>query len=157
MPIGRAWQIETNGGIFLAFDSFVIDVWAVAQIIPFDPKSVQVSQKRAAQTPKAPVRGRKQAKALFFDREEFGRLLSLYSGQVAKGTWRDYAVDFLPGQALFSVYRHAHEAPVLTISKQVRPNGKGREYLLYAGPRRLARADDLSGLNSHILMAAQKA
>lgn len=124
----------------------------MAQIIPFSPKV----PKRAAQTPAAPKRRRGPAKALFFDREEFARLLSIYSGQVAKGTWRDYAVDFLPGQALFSVYRHAHEAPVLTISKQVQPNGKGREFILYAGPRRLARSSELVGLAPHINEAAAK-
>ena len=130
----------------------------MAEIIPFKPKSQQGPKglgKRAAQVP-APGRLKRQAKPLFFDRQEFSTLLSLYSAEVARGTWRDYAVDFLPGQALFSAYRHAHEAPVLSVSKQVQPNGKGREYLVYAGPRRLARADSLKALIPHVVEAAKK-
>ena len=74
----------------------------MAEVIPF---------KKRAQTPSPLKRGKRQAKVLFFDRQEFSRLIALYSAQVAHGNWRDYAVDFLPGQALFSVYRHAHESP----------------------------------------------
>ena len=106
----------------------------MADILPFKKPSLA-----RANIPSPAKKGRRQAKVLFFDRFEFSRLIALYSAQVAHGVWRDYAVDFLPGQALFSVYRHAHEAPVLTISKQVRPSGKDREYVLYAGPKRSAR------------------
>lgn len=118
----------------------------MADVIPF---------KKPAPAPAPLKKGRRNAKVLSFDREEFSRLIALYSAQVAGGNWRDYAVDFLPGQALFSVYRHAHEAPVMTISKQVRPSGKDREFVLYAGPKRLARGDDLAAITSHINQAVR--
>ncbi len=108
----------------------------------------------ARPVPPTPKVGRRHARVLFFERQEFSSLLALYSTQVARGIWRDYAVDFLPGQALFSVFRHAHEAPVLTVAKRLRPGGKGQEYVLYASPRRLARADDLAGLRRAINAAA---
>ena len=119
----------------------------MAHIIPF---------KETTELPAARKQGRRQAKVLAFSREEFLRLISLYSMHVSGGNWRDYAVDFLPGQALFSVYRHAHEAPVLTISKQARPSGKDREFVLYAGPKRLARGDDLVALTPHITLAVMR-
>ena len=120
-------------------------------VIPFRKETTKASRHH----PPDPKRGKRQAKPVFFDRQEFSSLLALYSAEVARGHWRDYAVDFLPGQALFSVYRHAHEAPVLTISKQVQANGKGREYLLFAGPRRLARKETLAALTPHIQTAAR--
>ena len=124
----------------------------MAKIIPF-----QVLKWAKQGQPPRPKGTRRLPKVLFFDRQEFSSLLALYSTHVAKGAWRDYAVDFLPGQALFSAYRHAHEAPVLSVAKQVQPSGKGREYVLYAGARRLARADTLAGLTSHINAAAERA
>ena len=124
----------------------------MGKIVPFvKPVSNQI--KKIARGSKA---GRRQSKVLFFERSELASLLSIYSGQVAKGLWRDYAVDFLPGQALFSVYRHAHEASILSISKQIQPNGKGREFVLYAGPRRIARSDELVGLYRAITRAAKQ-
>ena len=124
----------------------------MTNVVPFRP----AGKKRQSTAPQPARRGKRQLKTLFFDRQEFSGLLSLYSAQVAKGNWRDYAVDFLPGQALFSAYRHAHEAPVLTISKQVQANGKGREFILFAGPRRLARGSNLQDLTPHIQAAAGK-
>ena len=118
----------------------------MADIIPF---------KKPHKTPSPPKKGKRTLKVLSFERDEFSRLIALYSAQVAGGNWRDYAVDFLPGQALFSVYRHAHEAPVLTIAKQVKPSGKDREFVLYAGPKRLARGDDLSALTAPINQAVR--
>ena len=119
-------------------------------VIPFRKET----SKKTAYHPPAPRLPKRQAKPVCFDRQEFSSLLALYSAEVAKGNWRDYAVDFLPGQALFSVYRHAHEAPIFTVSKQVQPSGKGREYLLFAGPRRLARRQTLAALSSDLRDAA---
>lgn len=88
----------------------------------------------------------KVKKRLFFNREELSQMMGLYSQMVASGTWRDYAVDHLQGQALFSVFKHANEAPVLMISKQAQPSGKGREYVAYAGAKRLRRAEKLTDI-----------
>ncbi|MEM7563519.1 MAG: DUF2794 domain-containing protein, partial [Pseudomonadota bacterium] len=35
--------------------------------------------------------------------------LQLYSTRVARGEWRDYAIDHSAGVAIFSIFRHANE------------------------------------------------
>ena len=95
------------------------------------------------------ARGNKGRKHVSFDRMELGRLLSLYSEQVAAGHWKDYAIDALPGQALFSVYRSAYENPDFVVAKQVSANGKGREFVVYHGPKRVARHETLSEVLKH--------
>ena len=52
-----------------------------------------------------------------FDRRELSRLLNLYSLRVASGEWRDYAIDFRPGMAIFSIFRHTAEQPLFAIAK----------------------------------------
>jgi len=76
-----------------------------------------------------------------FDRRELNRLLGLYSTRVASGEWRDYAIDFRPGMAIFSIFRHAAEQPLFAIAKV--PGGSQGSYLVYNGPRKLANGDTL--------------
>ncbi|MFI5002374.1 MAG: DUF2794 domain-containing protein [Reyranellales bacterium] len=81
-----------------------------------------------------------------FDRRELNRLLSLYSVRVASGEWRDYAIDFRPGMAIFSIFRHAAEQPLFAIAKV--PGGGnggtgGAGYMVYNGPRKLAHGETL--------------
>ncbi|CAN2533621.1 hypothetical+protein [Methylocapsa aurea] len=52
-----------------------------------------------------------------FDRRELRLLFDLYGSKVAAGEWRDYAIDFSPAKAVFSVYRRASEAPLYRIEK----------------------------------------
>lgn len=58
-----------------------------------------------------------------FDKRELRQLLNLYSRRVMSGEWRDYAIDFGPKGAVFSVFRRAAEQPVFSIWKM----GSGRE------------------------------
>ncbi len=60
-------------------------------------------------------------RTLYFTRSELNQLLGLYSRNVARGTWRDYAIDHRDGQALFSVFRHTHESAAYTIVKSAGP------------------------------------
>jgi hypothetical protein len=53
----------------------------------------------------------------FFSRAELDQLLQLYSRQVMRGLWRDYAIDQRDGAASFSVFRHSLESPLFTIVK----------------------------------------
>ena len=76
-----------------------------------------------------------------FDRRELSRLLSLYSLRVASGEWRDYAIDFRPGMAIFSIFRHTAEQPLFAIAKV--PSGGNAGYAVYNGPRKLAHGDSL--------------
>ncbi len=69
---------------------------------------------------------RSPRRTLYFTRSELNQLLGLYSRNVARGIWRDYAIDNRDGQALFSVFRHTHESAVYTIVKSVGPgSGQG--------------------------------
>lgn len=52
-----------------------------------------------------------------FNRRELNQILRLYGLMVGAGEWRDYAIDHLKDQAVFSVYRHASEAPMFQIVK----------------------------------------
>ena len=95
------------------------------------------------------ARGSKGRRPVSFDRLELSKLLALYSEQVAAGHWKDYAIDALPGQALFSVYRSAYENPDFVVAKQIAANGKGREFVVYQGPNRVARHEVLADVLKH--------
>ncbi|HEX3887559.1 MAG TPA: DUF2794 domain-containing protein [Phenylobacterium sp.] len=56
--------------------------------------------------------------AVFFERRELTRLLSLYGRMVSAGEWRDYAIDGLTESAVFSVYKRSSEAPLYRIEKR---------------------------------------
>ena len=64
---------------------------------------------------------RSTRRTLYFMRAELNQLLGLYSRNVARGVWRDYAIDHRDGQALFSVFRHTHESAAYTIVKSAGP------------------------------------
>jgi len=54
----------------------------------------------------------------FFQRRELDAILSLYGRKVAEGEWRDYAIDGLKDEAVFSVFRRASEMPIYQIVKR---------------------------------------
>lgn len=80
---------------------------------------------------------------VFFNRAELSQLLGLYSEFVARGDWRDYAIDHLPDAAMFSIFRHAHESPLLTVVKSPDNKRKRTGYLLFQGEKRLLKAQSL--------------
>ncbi|MFZ1966376.1 MAG: DUF2794 domain-containing protein [Bradyrhizobium sp.] len=63
---------------------------------------------------------RRKQKRIFFSRLELNQLLSVYSRQVMRGEWRDYAIDFLRDRAVFSIFRRASEVPIYRIEKDPR-------------------------------------
>src|SRR6202043_422752 len=90
---------------------------------------------------------RRARRPLYFTRSELNQLLGLYSRNVARGIWRDYAIDHRDGQALFSVFRHTHESAVYTIVKAISPGanqGAGQaEFIVLSGRQRLRAAKSL--------------
>src|SRR5215468_10140238 len=82
---------------------------------------------------------RTKSRTLYFTRSELNQLLGLYSRQVARGIWRDYAIDHREGMALFSVFRHTHEAPVYRIVKTA-----PAEFTVQSGRQRLRVSTTLS-------------
>lgn len=79
-----------------------------------------------------------------FTRRELDRLLNLYGFMVAAGEWKDYAIDHLPDQALFSVYKRTSEAPMFQIVKCPRLARKQGEFsVVNAAGLILKRGPDL--------------
>jgi hypothetical protein len=56
-------------------------------------------------------------KQVSFDRAELQTILNLYGRMVAAGEWRDYAIDFMPDKAIFSIFRRSSEMPLYRIEK----------------------------------------
>ncbi len=52
-----------------------------------------------------------------FDRKELSTILNVYGRQVAKGEWKDYAIDMMKDRAVFSIFKRASEMPVFRIEK----------------------------------------
>ena len=55
---------------------------------------------------------------VFFSKSELTSILSLYSKQVSKGFWKDYALDNHGETAIFSIFRHTHDKPIYQIIKK---------------------------------------
>jgi len=72
------------------------------------------------------------------------QLLSLYSRHVARGVWRDYAIDHQDGMALFSVFRHTHEAPAYRIIKAAAAHARPAEFIVQSGRQRLRVSHSLA-------------
>jgi len=80
-----------------------------------------------------------------FDRRELNQILQLYGRKVAKGEWRDYAIDQLKEEAVFSVFRRSSEMPLYRIVKQPRlARRQGAYSLVAAGGLILRRGHDLA-------------
>ena len=58
-----------------------------------------------------------EKKFIFFSKLELSSILNLYSKQVSRGNWRDYALDSKIDNAIFSIYRHTQDKPMFQIIK----------------------------------------
>jgi hypothetical protein len=67
-----------------------------------------------------------------FDRRELREILNLYGRKVSEGEWRDYAIDFLPTKAVFSIFRRASEVPLYRIEKDPKLARKQGAYSVVA-------------------------
>jgi Protein of unknown function (DUF2794) len=80
---------------------------------------------------------RTRHRTLYFTRAELNQLLGLYSRHVARGVWRDYAIDHRDGMALFSVFRHTQEAASYSIIKTAPGQTRPAEFIVQSGRQRL--------------------
>ena len=81
----------------------------------------------------APAAGdRKAPDRVTFDRKELQTILGFYGTKVAEGEWRDYAMDFMPHKAVFSVYRRTSEFPLYRIEKDPKLARKQGAYSVVA-------------------------
>ena len=94
-----------------------------------------MSSKSATVLPLRDYRARRRPQ--FFTRPELNQLLGLYSRNVSRGVWRDYAIDHREGRALFSVFRHSQEAALYTIVKSVASSAGAAEFVVMSGRQRL--------------------
>jgi hypothetical protein len=80
-----------------------------------------------------------------FDRHELRQILDLYGRKVAKGEWRDYAIEFAHQKAVFSIYRRSCEFPLYRIEKSPQLARKQGAYsVLAATGEVLKRSHDLA-------------
>lgn len=85
---------------------------------------------------------RRARKQVSYQPEELRALMNLYSQRVMAGEWRDYAIDFRPGYASFTMFKHTFDAPLFSILKLRRRSG-GLEWLVFKGRERVRRAPTL--------------
>ena len=64
-----------------------------------------------------PVPHAKAGSQVYFDRSELNRILGVYGRMVAAGEWKDYAIDMMVDEAVFSIFRRASEMPIYRIIK----------------------------------------
>ena len=62
-------------------------------------------------------------KKVYFLKNELASILDIYSRNVSKGVWKDYALDHKNNSAIFSVFRSSFECAVLEIHKKKIFNG----------------------------------
>lgn len=87
---------------------------------------------------------RTRHRTVYFTRSELNQLLGLYSRHVARGEWRDYAIDHRDGMALFSVFRHTHELPAFSVIKTAPMPARPAEFIVQTGRQRLRVARSLA-------------
>lgn len=105
-----------------------------AKIIPFQQKPV-------------PNRRRKGFAPVAYHRTELGLIMNVYGQMVSQGHWKDYALDMLKTEAIFSVYRRASETPLYQIIKRPALRNKQGEYSVVApGGLILKRGHDLKSV-----------
>lgn len=80
-----------------------------------------------------------------FNRHELREILTLYGRKVAEGEWCDYALDFTPQHAVFSIFRRNFELPLYRIEKIPGFDRRQGAYcVVVAGGHILKRGHDLA-------------
>ena len=87
---------------------------------------------------------RPRHRTIYFTRSELNQLLGLYSRQVARVVWRDYAIDHRDGMALFSVFRHSYAAAAYHIVKLAGAGAQPPQFLVLSGRQRLLSSRSLA-------------
>lgn len=86
-----------------------------------------------------------QPSVVSFDRRELQTILNVYGRKVAEGEWRDYAIDFTPQRAVFSIFRRTSEVPLFRVEKDPKLARKQGAYSVVAsGGLILRRGHDLA-------------
>lgn len=90
---------------------------------------------------------RRSHDAVYFIRGELSKILNVYGRMVAAGEWRDYAIDHLREQAIFSIFRRASDMPLYRIIKEpALANQQGMWRIMGVGGQILKRGKSLDQL-----------
>jgi hypothetical protein len=92
----------------------------------------------------------RRSKRVFFTRAELNQLLSLYTRQVMRGEWRDYAIDQRDGAVLFSMFRRTQELPLFTVVKSPPGTSRHGDYTLLSGGQKIATATTLGDVMTRL-------
>ena len=98
---------------------------------------------RISMTPITRLSDHRKHRRVFFSRTELDQLLQIYSRQVMRGAWRDYAIDQRDGAATFSIFRHSLESPLFTVVKSAPSESRHGAYALLHRRVRLAAGSTL--------------
>ncbi len=79
-----------------------------------------------------PPAGRLTDEVVGFDRGELQAVFDIYGRMVARGIWRDYALDFSAQRAIFSIFRRSGEAAFYRIVKEPKSARRQGAYLVIA-------------------------
>ena len=94
---------------------------------------------------------RSKSRDYYFSRTELSSLLSAYSLRVAVGDWRDYALDHSPQAAMFSIFKHAYESPMLVIEKRKpRSRKDAAQFFLHDRHRTLIKTSKITELLDYL-------
>jgi hypothetical protein len=86
---------------------------------------------------------RRDGRRVFFDREDLNCLLGVYSRQVARGIWRDYAIDHRSNMAIFSIFKRSQEQAIFNVTKVLLRGDKEPNYVLLSRNRQIKSSRDL--------------
>lgn len=86
---------------------------------------------------------RRKQRRICFDQGELRQIFDIYSRRVARGEWRDYAIDHGAGMAVFSIFRHSCDAPLFRLVKRA-GRGQRDEYLLTSGRQNIKQATTIA-------------
>ena len=116
--------------------------------MPIDSQQIQnvgiASGKRAGQVLHF-ANSKHPPSQITFNRQELNLLLRLYGFRVARGEWRDYAIDMLQERAVFSVFRAASENPLYMIEKNPKlARRQGAYSIINASGHILKRGQELA-------------
>jgi hypothetical protein len=93
----------------------------------------------------------RRSKRVFFTRGELNQLLSLYTRQVMRGEWRDYAIDQRDGMVLFSMFRRTQELPLFTVMKTAPGMSRRGDYALLTGGQRIATGGTMADILAQLM------
>ena len=83
---------------------------------------------------------------IYFSKYELKIILNFYSKQVSNGLWRDYAIDNLNNESLFSIYKHTFDQPLYQIIKISKKDYGKKPYFIIRNYRKILDKSDFIDL-----------